>query len=250
MKKALIGSWINSASPIVAELMASAGFDFLTVDAEHSAIDLSGTQILLQAIRSGNPACRCFVRVPGCSYSEIKRYMDAGADGIICPLVNTPAMAEEVVAAVKYPPEGQRGLGFCRDNAYGVCLNERLECANRESFVCLQIEHVEGVENIEQILNVPGIDAVFVGPYDLSASMGMAAQFDRPEYKAACQQVLDAAEKRGIMAGIHVVQPDENELERVLNEGYRLVAYSLDITMIATACRNGILAAERVRAKK
>ena len=99
----VIGSWINTASPIVAELMAATGFDFLTVDAEHSAVDLAQVQQLFQAIRSGNPECVPFVRVPGTSYSEIKRYMDAGAGGVICPLVNTAEQAREVVEAVKYP---------------------------------------------------------------------------------------------------------------------------------------------------
>ena len=120
----IIGSWVNTASPIVAELMASCGFDFLTVDLEHSAVDLPLTQQLFQAIKSGNKDCSPLVRLANHNYFEIKRYMDAGAAGVIAPLINTPEQAKEVVSAVKYPPHGARGVGFCRANKYGMRLQE------------------------------------------------------------------------------------------------------------------------------
>ena len=236
----LVGSWINTASPITAELMANCGFDFLTVDAEHSAVELPQAQALFQAIRSGNPNCAPLVRVPAADYAAIKRYMDAGAQGVVVPLINDAQQAREVVRAVKYPPQGQRGVGFCRDNCYGLTLDARVAAANEETLVCLQIEHVDGVRNLESILGVAGVDAVFIGPYDLTASMGITAQFDHPEYLKACHTVLEACRRHKVAAGIHVVEPNPEELCERAREGYTLLAYSLDITMLARSCQSGL----------
>jgi 2-dehydro-3-deoxyglucarate aldolase len=238
--KVMVGSWVNTASPIVAELMAGTGFDFLTVDAEHSAVDLVQTQQLFQAMRSGNPKCMPLVRVPGCNYADIKRYMDVGAAGIICPLVNTSEQAKEVVDAVKYPPQGRRGVGFCRDNAYGAKLAETVANSNRRTVVVVQIEHIEAVRNIDRILAVPGVDVAFIGPYDLTASMGITAQFDNPEYLLAKKTILAACQRHHVIAGIHVVQPDPEEVRIAMQGGYRFIAYSLDITMLMRACADGL----------
>lgn len=235
-----IGSWINSASPVVAELMASTGFDFLTVDVEHSAVDLVQTQALFQAIKSGNPNCAALVRLAGNSYADTKRYLDAGAAGVIAPLINTADQARELVRSVKYPPQGMRGVGFCRANGYGMHLKESVASANDETFVCVQIEHIEAVRNIDEILRVTGIDAVIIGPYDLSASLGLTAQFDHPEMVAAVDAIGDACKRHGVIAGIHVVQPDVADAVRRYKEGYRFIAYSLDITMLMNACMHGL----------
>jgi len=236
----VVGSWINSASPIVAELMAASGFDFLTVDVEHSAVDLVQTQALFQAIRSGNPDCAPLVRLAGNSYAETKRYLDAGAAGVIAPFINTAEQAQELVRSVKYPPIGMRGVGFCRANVYGMKLKEAVAVANDETFVCVQIEHIEAVRNIDAILQVPGVDAVIIGPYDLSASMGLTARFDHPEVIEAIDVIGAACRRNGIAAGIHVVQPDIADVVRRYREGYRFIAYSLDITMLMNACIGGL----------
>ena len=248
-KQLCIGSWINTASPVVAELMSSTGFDFLTVDAEHSAIDLAGAQALFQAIKSGNPDCAPLVRLAGNIYAETKRYMDSGATGVIAPFINTAEQAMELVRAVKYPPDGMRGVGFCRANGYGAKLEEAVAVSNSESFICVQIEHINAVENINEILSVPGIDAVFIGPYDLSASMGITSLFEHPDYVAATETVLEACQSHGVSPGIHVVQPDVSEVERRYHEGYRFIAYSLDITMLLTSCREGLEELQELKRK-
>jgi 2-dehydro-3-deoxyglucarate aldolase len=236
----VIGSWLNSASPVIAELMAATGFDFLTVDVEHSAVDLVQTQALFQAIRSGNPRCAPLVRLAGNSYAETKRYLDAGAAGVIAPFINTAEQAQELVRAVKYPPVGMRGVGFCRANVYGMKLKESVTAANEETFVCVQIEHIEAVRNIDTILQVPGVDAVIIGPYDLSASMGLTAQFDHPDVIGAIDVIGAACKRHGIAGGIHVVQPDSADVVRRYRDGYRFIAYSLDITMLMNACLSGL----------
>lgn len=232
----VIGSWINTGSPIAAELMAVTGFNFLTVDVEHSAVDLPQAQSLFQAIRAGNPNCSPLVRLAGNTYSETKRYLDAGAAGVIAPFINTEEQARELVRSVKYPPMGMRGVGFCRANDYGLHLQESVAVANEQTFVCVQIEHAEALPNIDKILSVSGVDAVMIGPYDLSASMGLTAQFDHPEMVAATKEILNACKKHGVVPGIHVVQPVADEVVSRYREGYRFIAYSLDITMLMNTC--------------
>lgn len=235
-----IGSWINTASPIAAELMATTGFDFLTVDVEHSAVDLPQTQCLFQAIRSGNRECAPLVRLAGNVYADTKRFLDAGAAGVIAPFINTAEQASDLVRAVKYPPMGMRGVGFCRDNDYGLNLQETVSRANDQTFVCVQIEHADAVSNIDSILGVEGIDAAMIGPYDLSASMGLTAQFDHPEVVQATENILRACQRHGVVPGIHVVQPNPGEAIKRYQEGYRFIAYSLDITMLLQACVQGL----------
>lgn len=237
---AVIGSWVNTASPIAAELMAISGFDFLTVDVEHSALDLPQAQTLFQAIRSGNPACSALVRLAGNVYAETKRYLDSGAAGVIAPFINSAEQARELVRAVKYPPEGLRGVGFCRANDYGLRLKEAVASANEQTFVCVQIEHADALPNIDGILEVEGVDAVMIGPYDLSASMGLTAQFDHPEMVSATRAILKACQKHNVVPGIHVVQPAPGEAVSRYREGYRFIAYSLDITMLLHSCRQGL----------
>jgi 2-dehydro-3-deoxyglucarate aldolase len=236
----VLGTWLNSGSPIIAEILAQCGFDFVCVDAEHSAVDLPETQRLFQAIRSGSPECAAVVRLHGVDYSFVKRYLDAGARGVICPLINTKRDAELFVSAVKYPPTGNRGVGFCRANAYGLRLDDEFQRANEEIMAAVQIEHVTGASNIEEIVSVPGVDAVFIGPYDLSASMGVTGQFQNPEYVKTRDQILSVCRERKVPVGIHVIQPNPQELKQRLEEGYRLLAYSLDITMLQFLARPGV----------
>ena len=245
----VIGSWINSGSPIIAEIMAQAGFDFLTVDVEHSAVDLPQTQQLFQAMQSGSVECAPWVRVHGADYSLVKRYVDAGARGVICPLVNTVAQAEQLVSAVRYPPLGLRGVGYCRGNQYGRKVTEEFKHADEEIVVVLQVEHRDAVDALEDLVKVKGIDAVFIGPYDLTASMGIAAQFDHPDFIQAKRRVIDVCRSAGIAVGIHVVQPESSETIQRLQEGYQIVAHSLDITMVMRACDEGLRAIRGAQAK-
>ena len=238
--QSVVGTWLNSGSPIVAELMAAAGFDFICVDVEHSAVDLPQTQQLFQAIRSGNSDCAAIVRLHGVDFSLVKRYLDAGARGVVAPLVRTKAEAELLVQATKYPPMGLRGVGFCRANDYGMRLTDECGKANDDILLAVQIEHIEAVENIDEILSVSGIDAVFIGPYDLSASMGITGQFEHPEYIKARNAILEACRRHGIVPGIHVVAPEAQQVLDRYAEGYRFLAYSLDITMLTTACQTGL----------
>ena len=240
MNETIFGSWINTASTVAAEIMSAAGFDYLVVDAEHSAVDVPQAQAMFQAIRAGNPDCIPMVRMPGNRYEETKRYLDAGAMGVIAPLVMNGEEARELVRSVKYPPQGERGVGYGRSHGYGFAFDEYMAVANDQTFVCVQIEHIRAVENIDEILSVEGVDAAFIGPYDLSASMGITAEFDHLDYVKALDSTLQACKRHKVRAGIHIVQPDpEAAIERI-HEGYTMIAYSLDITMLGVVCRKGL----------
>lgn len=239
-KEVSIGGWLSSCSTVIAELMAKCGYDFLTIDVEHSPVDIEGAFNLLQAIKAGNSNCQTLVRVSGNSYSEIKRYMDAGAEGIICPLVNNKKQAQNLVDAVKYPPLGKRGVGYSRSNTYGIDILDSIENDNSRTFVCVQIEHVDAINNLEEILSVEGIDAAIIGPYDLSASMGLSGELDHPKMEEAINTNLEMCQKKGILPGIHVVQPDPEQVKKRIQQGYRFIAYSVDIKMISDLSLDGL----------
>ena len=243
----LIGSWLNSGSTAVAELMSGSGLDFLTIDMEHSPVSLDSLVELLRSIRSGNKECRAFVRTPGHAYQDLKRYMDAGANGVIVPFVNNALTAQAIVDAVKYPPQGRRGVGFARDNGYGMYLMQNLKDANDHSFICVQIEHIDGMKQLDEILDVPGIDAAFLGPYDLSVSMGKAGNFNHPEFQDACSRFLKCCQAHDVIAGIHVIQPNPDEAIERLRQGYEMIAYSLDITFLTHSINEGL---KRIKKRK
>lgn len=236
----ILGSWINSASPIVTEIMSGAGFDFLCIDAEHSAIDYNTSLQLFQAMKAGNPNCAPLVRMQGNNYTDTKRYLDAGAIGVIAPLVNTKEEVEYLIKSVKYPPHGNRGVGFGRSHAYGFEFDKYMEFAKENIFIAIQIEHIDAVNNFEEMAKVGGLDAIFVGPYDLTASMGITAQFNHPDYLNALEKINHICKKNNIISGIHVVQPSPDEVIEKNKMGYNMIAYSLDITIIGTNCRNAL----------
>ena len=228
-----IGSWINSASPVVAEEMSYSGFDFLTIDAEHSSVDTYQTQLLVQAIEAGNPKCSPLVRVPTKDPLIINKYMDLGAAGVIAPLVMNAKEARNIVRSVKYPPEGSRGVGFARSNMYGVDIDNSILNDNSKSFVCIQIEHIRAVNNLNSLLKVKGLDAVMIGPYDLSASMGIPGDLTNKKLLKVQKKILRACQNHKIFSGIHVVKPSIEEAINRIQEGHQFVAFSLDITIIS-----------------
>ena len=229
-----IGSWLSIPSPVTAEIMAQAGFQWLVVDMEHSVIDLETMQAMFLALELNK--CIPLVRLSGKDPNQAKRVLDAGAYGIITPMVNTVEEAERMVHSVKYPPWGKRGVGLARAQGYGMKFDDYMEHFNEHSIVIIQIEHKEAVENIDAILSVKGIDGIFIGPYDLSGSYGIPGKLNNPLIVEAEQIVLDAANKYGIPAGIHVVHPDAECLMENVKKGFKFIAYGTDMLFLATSC--------------
>ncbi|MGB2630980.1 MAG: aldolase/citrate lyase family protein [Candidatus Omnitrophota bacterium] len=226
-----IGSWITLAHPSIAEIMAKAGFDWLVVDMEHSAIELGQAQNLIQVIELAG--CVPLVRVGENDPNLIKRVMDAGAHGVIVPMVNTEEDAVRAVKAVKYPPVGTRGVGLARAQGYGMDFEGYKGWVNEKSIVIVQIEHIDAVKNLEKILTVKGVDGFIIGPYDLSGSVGKPGEFDDPEVKKALERVTEVSRKLKALSGFHVVPPDPGQVKEKIDEGYSFIAYSLDTLFMA-----------------
>jgi 2-dehydro-3-deoxyglucarate aldolase len=236
--KLCLGSWITFTDPSVAELQAKAGFDWLAVDMEHSPITLDIAQDLIRVIAL-HDVCP-LVRVPDNDPIIIKRVLDAGAGGVIVPMVNSKSQSENAVSSVKYPPVGKRSVGISRAQGFGPDFEDYVGRANDETVVIVQIEHKDAVADVDAILSVEGVDAFIVGPYDLSGSMGIPGKLDEPKVQTALKKVADAGKKAGVAAGIHVVYPEPHRVKDRFDEGYSLIAYGVDFIFLGESSREGV----------
>ncbi len=233
--QASIGSWITIPHPSIAEIMAKSGFDWLVIDMEHSPIGISEAEEIIRIIHlCGLPA---LVRVSEINSNLIKHVMDSGASGVIVPRVNTPEQAQQAVEAVKYQPEGQRGVGLARAQGYGTLFAEYQQWVAKESTVIVQIEHIQAVKNIDAILSVDGVDGFIVGPYDLSGSLGIPGQFDHPAMLDALEAIKNIINKGTKPSGFHMVKPDVEAALTKLQEGYSFLAFGADFLFIGEMCR-------------
>ncbi len=228
----LLGSMITLPCPAVAEILVELGYQWLFVDGEHGPLETAEVLAILQAVGDRVP---CIVRVPAAAEVPIKKMLDLGAAGIIAPQVNTAQQAADVVAWSLYAPEGRRGVGLARAHGYGLKFQEYVESANQEVTVIVQAEHAEAVENIEQIAQVPGIDAVLLGPYDLAASLGKMGQVDDPEVTGAIDRITAACQAAGIPLGIFGVTADA--IRPYADKGYNLLVAGTDTIFLASAAR-------------
>ncbi len=233
--KLTIGSWITIGNPSIVEIMATAGFEWLTIDMEHSAITLDIAQTLISTIQGKN--MKALVRVGENNDLLIKRIMDAGADGIIVPMVNSAKDALKAVRAVKYPPLGERGVGLARAQKFGIGFEEYKKWLEEESVIIAQIEHIDAVENIDEIVSVDGIDGIIIGPYDLSGSLGIPGNFENKKMKEAIEKVENYCKVNSFPLGAHVIKPVHNECVQRIKEGYSFVAFSLDFLFLGEKCR-------------
>jgi 4-hydroxy-2-oxoheptanedioate aldolase len=226
----LAGMWVCSGSPLVAEICAGAGLDWLLIDMEHSPAGLESVVAQLQAVASS--AVTTVVRVPIGDAVIIKQVLDLGAQNLIVPMVDTAEQAAEVVAAVRYPPRGRRGVGSAL--ARSARWN-RVEgyLANADAHVSLivQVETVEGVRNAAEIAAVDGVDGVFVGPADLAASMGLLGQQTHPDVVAAVTRTFEAVRSSGTPVGVNAFDPDA--AQHYLDAGASFVVVGADVTLLA-----------------
>jgi len=237
-----LGTFMALGSPLGAEQLAHAGFDWLLIDQEHAAIDATLTQSILQAISTTETVP--LIRVPWNSGDWIKRALDAGAYGVVVPMVNSRADAEAAVRATRYPPQGDRSIGGSRTRLYGG--NDYVENANDEILLVVQIEHRDAVDNAREILSTPGVDAYFIGPGDLCASLGLPNSWDPdfPEYWAALEKVQRVATELGVPGGIHA---SPHRVTAMLDRGYRFVAVGFDISFMAQGAAAALQAARPKR---
>lgn len=236
-----VGTWLQLAHPSIAEMMAAAGFEWITVDLEHSAITIREAEEMIRIISLSGVVP--LVRVSSNDFVQIKRVMDAGAGGIIIPMVNTREDAELAVRSVHYPPTGTRGVGLGRAQGYGPGFQEYRKWLDKESIIIVQIEHIEGVRNLDAILSVPGVAGFIVGPYDLTGSLGVPGDFEHPKMIEALAEIRRVASRHPKIApGYHVVLPKPELVTEKIEEGYRLIAFSTDMIFLGEACRSGVKA--------
>jgi len=224
----LIGALLQMPLPEVAETFVQAGYDWLFVDLEHSPMDARNALDVLAAVDSRIP---CVVRVPWNDEANLKKVLDIGATGVIVPLVNSSEDARLAVGRCKYPPAGFRSVGITRAQRFDLDFEAYMRRANDEIAVIVQIEHIEAVKNIDAILDVPGIDGVFVGPFDMSGSMGLPGQINHPEVQKAIRQVISACEKRDVARCIYAHTPQH--ATTYMQQGYRVIGLCTDYIMLA-----------------
>lgn len=233
-----IGCWVTLAHPLIPELLAPAGFDWLCVDMEHSSIDLGDLLPLMISIEANGMVP--LVRVGENHPNLIKRVMDAGAYGVIVANVNSPEEAAAAVNAVKYPPQGRRGVGLYRVQGYGRRFEEYKRWLQKESVVIVQIEHIDAVKRIDDIFSVPGLDAFLIGPYDLSGSMGRPGDLTHPDVEAAVKKVLAAGRRHGIPAGYHSVSSAPQEAIARKRQGFTFLGFGVDGILLGDAAVNAM----------
>lgn len=233
-----LGTWITLGHSAIAEIFAKSGFDWIVVDLEHSTMSIEQAGELIRTIDLAGVSP--LVRLTSNDTNLIKRVMDAGAHGIVIPNVNNPEDARIAVAATRYAPRGHRGVGLARAQQYGPGFNDYLKWQENGPIIIVQIEHQSALSHLEEIFTIAGVDGFIIGPYDLSCSMGMPGEFDRPEFASAVQEILQTGIRVGCSAGIHIVEPDPERLRQVIDEGYRFIAYSVDVRMLDVSARAGV----------
>lgn len=236
-----VGTWLSLGDLTATRMMARAGFPWLTVDLEHSPIDWKQAAALFGAI--ADAGCVALARVPEGRHDYIKRVLDGGAQGIVCPMIDTVEQARACIAAAKYPPAGNRSVGGSLHAInFAASAGDYFKHANDEVLVILQTESPRGVENAEAIYSLPGVDAIFVGPNDLKAQMRTPDGKDPSpeEFEAMLQRILVVGKKTGTPVGLHVQTVDE--VRKRTAEGWQFLALGSELRMMISQAQK--LAAE------
>ncbi len=236
-----VGTWLALPSPEAAEYVATVGFDWLVADTEHNAIDIRTLCQMFGAIAPAGVAP--MVRIPWNSPENFKRVLDAGAWGIVVPMVNSREEAEQAVEATRYPPHGARSVGGGMPALrFGTTGGEYLRRADEEILLVLQIEHVQAVERCDEILSVPGVDACFIGPNDMAASMGIGLgvplESDHPRLVEAIAHVQATAKACGVAPGIHC--SDSNGVNQRIAEGFQFLALASELRYMLAGLKDAI----------
>lgn len=237
--KATVGTWLQLPSPDVAELMARSGYDWVAVDMEHGSFGRHGLPDIFRGIECGGAVP--FARLPEATKQNIKSALEAGAQGLIFPMIESREQLDRAIGWSVYPglddwdgprPAEYRGVGYCRANVFGKEFDAYRAGTAKDLFLVAQIEHVNAVKHLEAILSHPRLDAIMVGPYDLSGSMGLTGQFDHPDFKAVMNQINETCQRCHARMGLHIVQPDPAELDRQIAAGARFIAYGIDTVFL------------------
>ena len=231
-----IGSWMQLPNASVAEIMGLAGFDWVAVDLEHGSFALESLPDICRALELGGTVP--FARVAQNACKDIKQAIEAGARGIIIPMIENRQEIQQAVAWAKYPPTGRRGVGYSRANLFGKQFKDYFTSFNDSLVIVAQIESIGAINVLDEILAVAGVDAIIIGPYDLSASMGLTGQFEHPDFIAALKLARQKALSNRVPMGLHIVKPDIALLKSKIAEGYQFIAYGIDAVFLYSSAIN------------
>ena len=225
----VIGSWMQIPDSNIAEIMGRAGYQWVAIDMEHGPVAVNQLPDIFRALELGGtlPLARVASPLP----INCRQALDQGAAGVVVPMISSAAQLQAIVTECHWPPRGRRGGGFQRANVFGKFFDSYTQEA-QESLVVAQIEHIDAVNNLEAIVKVEGLDAIMIGPYDLSASLGITGEFENKKYQDVLTKILEVCAKHKMPCGIHVVQPDTKMLEQRIKEGYTFVAYGVDTVFL------------------
>lgn len=226
-----VGTWVSIGHPDVSETLASLGFDWVVFDMEHAPLDIGVVQSMMQSMsRVGD--CTSMVRVAWNDPVLIKRALDIGAYGLVIPWVNSGKEARAAVEACKYPPQGLRGFGPRRASLLDP---DYVKTANQEVLIVAQIETETAIRNIDEIVSVEGVDACFIGPYDLTMSLGVFMEWSHPRFVEAKRTVLEACKRKGVAPGIHC---NEESINEAIAQGFQFCALNDDDTFLIKGAKD------------
>ena len=229
-REKLFGAWISYSHPSIAETFAKAGFDFIAIDMEHSTINLSEAQRIIAACQSEEVPC--LPRPVSHSDDYIKPLLESGADGILIQMVNTSKDVQNLINNLKFPPIGKRSYGVNRAQGYGFDFNEYITSWNNDSSFIIQVESIEAVENIESLLEFSEVDAVMIGPYDISGSLGVPGELNHKKVISASKKVIDACSKYGKSCGTQLNDPNPKNINNLFEMGYTFAVLGSDLFIL------------------
>tara|TARA_Y100000590_G_C15539242_1_gene946267 strand:- start:178 stop:921 length:744 start_codon:yes stop_codon:yes gene_type:complete len=234
-KKVKIGSWITTFNPSAVHLMSSLGFEWLCVDMEHSTITLDQMGNLISMIENNKSIP--FVRVGANEKIHIKKALDAGAKGIVVPMVNTVRDAKNAIESTYYYPKGKRGVGLAKASNFGYNFEKYVKNESKKIKLILQIESIEAINNLEKILDLKNISGTLLGPYDLSSSLGVIGKLNSSIVKNAIKKYEVISKKKKIPMGIHIAQLDHNKIKQAYKKKYKFVASGTDMIFLGDSCK-------------
>jgi len=229
-REKLFASWVSYSHPSITETFAKAGFDFIAIDMEHSTINMGEAQRIIAACQSENVPC--LPRPVSHSNDYIKPLLESGAEGILIQMVNTAEDIEKIISNVKYPPVGNRSYGVSRAQGYGFDFQSYVNHWNESSSLIIQVESITAVDNIDELLSFKEIDAVMIGPYDISGSLGVPGELNHPKVLSASKKVIKACEKYGKSCGTQISDPDPKNIKQLFDMGYTYAILGSDLFVL------------------
>lgn len=234
-KKTVISSWSQISNPNLAEILCDKNFDCLTFDFEHGLFNISDLPNLLRVAEINKKAS--LVRLPNKNIEICRQVLDAGADGIIIPNIKNEVELKKIIKINLLPPKGKRGVGFSRSNKFGKEFKKYIN-SNTQPLIIAMIEDIEAIKNLRKILQVKNLDGILIGPYDLSASMGIPGKFENREFKKNINLIKSECRNYKISYGLHLIDPSYSKLKKLIKEGYNFIPYSTDTFIINNAVKN------------